>query len=92
VEQLANNPVTTLSSGINSSVTSLSVTSAAAFPSVGPFTIKIDTELLRVTGVSGTTFTVTRAQESTTAASHSTAATVSLQITHGDVSNGGCNK
>lgn len=81
MEQLANNPVTTLSSGINSSATSLTVASASAFPTAGDFTIKIGTELLKVTGVSGTTFTVTRGQESTTAASHSASDPVTLVVT-----------
>jgi len=66
----------TLSSGINNSVTSLTVASAATFPNSGNFRIKIDNELLFVTAVSGTNFTVTRGVESTSAASHSTSAVV----------------
>jgi hypothetical protein len=81
MEQLANNPVTTLNGAINNSVTSLTVTDASSFPTSGDFTIKIDTELLRVTAVSSNTFTVTRAQESTAAASHSDLAAVTLVIT-----------
>lgn len=81
MEQLANNPVTTLAANITSGATSLSVTDASAFPGSGDFTIKIGSELLRVTGVSGTTFTVTRGQESTTAASHSSGDTVTQVVT-----------
>jgi hypothetical protein len=70
MEQLANNPVTSLSAGINNSVTSLTVASASLFPIAGNFVIKIGSELLIVTAVTGTTFTVTRGADGTTAASH----------------------
>ncbi len=81
VEQLANNPITTLNGAINDSVTSLTVASAALFPTTGTFTILIDDELMLVTAVSGTTFTVTRGSESTTAASHSNGADVTGILT-----------
>jgi len=81
MEQLANNPVTTLDGAINSVVTSLVVTSASAFPTSGNFTIKIESELLRVTAVSGTTFTVARGSEGTTAASHADDVLVSQVVT-----------
>ncbi len=70
----------TLSAAITSTgATSLTVTSSANMP-VGevPFTIKIDSEYLRVTAVSETTFTVTRAYGGTSAATHSSGATVTL--------------
>lgn len=86
MEQLANNPVTTLSGSINSSVTSLTVASGSAFPTTGDFTVKIGTELIRVTGVSGTTWTVARGQEGTTAASHSASDTVTQVVTANVVS------
>jgi hypothetical protein len=70
LEQFSNNAATTLNGAINNSVTSLVVTSATGFPSAGNFRIIIESEILLVTAVSGTTFTVTRAQESTSAASH----------------------
>lgn len=81
MEQLANNPVTTLDGAINNSVTNLTVSDASLFPTSGDFTIKIGSELLRVTGVSGATFTVTRGSEGTVADSHSNSATVSQVIT-----------
>lgn len=81
MEQLANNPLTTLNGAINDSVTSLTVASAALFPTTGTFTILIGSELLLVTSVSGTTFTVTRGSESTTAASHSNGASVTGILT-----------
>ncbi len=86
VEQYSNLAQTTLGSGINNSVTSLTVASATAFPSAGNFRILIGTELLLVTAVSGTTFTVTRGVEGTTAASHSSGDTVSLIATAGGLS------
>ena len=57
----------------------LSVTSAAGFP-VAPFTVRIDSELLLVTAVdaSGLNWTVTRAQQGTTAAPHVSNAPVLL--------------
>lgn len=69
-ERFANNPSSTLSGAITSSATSLTVASASSFPSDPQFRILIDNEILLVTGVSGNTFTVSRAQEDTTAAAH----------------------
>lgn len=70
MEQYANNASTTLNGAIDNSTTSVVVSSATGFPSSGDFRIKIDNEIMLVTGVSGTTFTVTRGVESTAAASH----------------------
>jgi hypothetical protein len=70
VEKFTNNGASTLSGAINNSVTSLVVTSAATCPVSGNFRILIGTELMLVTAVAGTTFTVTRAVEGTSAASH----------------------
>lgn len=79
-ELLWNDPsALTLSGGINNSVTSLTVSSSL---SVTPnFRIRIDDELLSVTNVSGTTWTVTRGVESSVAASHSSAATIHIVAT-----------
>lgn len=61
---------TTLAAAItDTSGTSITVTSSASFPAA-PFIIGIDTECLLVTNVSGTTWTVTRGYESSTAATH----------------------
>jgi hypothetical protein len=61
----------TLSSGINSAVTTLDVASATGFPAV-PFTIRIGTEAILVEAVSSNTFSsLTRGYDGTTAASHS---------------------
>ena len=60
----------TLVSAMNATQTTLSVTSAAGFPTV-PFRIRIDDELMDVTAGFGTAnWTVTRAVNATTAAPH----------------------
>lgn len=81
LEQLANNASTTLNGGINNSTTSVVVVSASGFPSAGNFRIIIDSEIMLVTSVSGTTFTVTRGAESTVAVSHLSAAAVTHIVT-----------
>jgi len=65
----------TLSSSINTSVTSLTMASSTSFPSTG--TVLIDNELITYTGNSGGTLSgLTRGASGTTAASHSSGATV----------------
>jgi len=65
----------TLSSGINTSVTSLTMASSTAFPSSG--TVIIASELITYTGNSGGTLSgLTRGANGTTAATHSSGATV----------------
>jgi len=66
----------TLSSSINTSVTSLTMASSSSFPSSG--TVLIDNELITYTGNdnSGTLSGLTRGASGTTAASHSSGATV----------------
>jgi len=66
----------TLSSSINASVTSLTMASSSSFPSSG--TILIDNELITYTGNdnSGTLSGLTRGASGTTAATHSSGATV----------------
>jgi hypothetical protein len=81
----ATTDATTLSAGINSSAATLTVSSATGFPTFGTFTIRVDNEYMVVTGGAGTsTWTVTRAQQGTAAASHSAGATV----THVDPATG----
>lgn len=69
-EQYANNVFSRLASAISSGDLTLTVQSATGFPTTGNFRLVIDVEILIVTAVSGTTFTVLRGQEGTTAASH----------------------
>jgi len=65
----------TLSSGINASVTSLTMASSSSFPSSG--TVQIGSELISYTGNSGGTLSgLTRGASGTTAATHSSGATV----------------
>ena len=65
----------TLSSGINASVTSLTMASSSSFPSSG--TVIIGSELITYTGnSSGTLSGLTRGANGTTAATHSSGATV----------------
>jgi hypothetical protein len=81
-ENYSNDFSTTLSAGINNSVTSFTVASSTGAPSPN-FRIRVDDEIMLVTGVAGTTWTVTRGQESTTAASHSSGAIVVHVLTAG---------
>lgn len=71
---------TTLNGGINSSVTSIVLTSATGFGTSG--TVLIDSELITYSGVSVNTLTgCTRAASGTTAAAHLTGAIVQLATT-----------
>lgn len=73
--------VTSLTTGVNTVGTTLSVGSVAGWPASVPFTVAVDRgnaaeELVEVTAVSGTSLTVTRAVDGTTAKDHSTGAPV----------------
>jgi len=81
----ANFAETTLGAAITTTDgTSITVSSSAGFPNVD-FIIAIDTEVMLVTNVSGTTWTVTRGYESSTAATHLNGATVYHNISAGEV-------
>lgn len=73
---------TTLSASISDSDTSITVGSTMGF-TTGDFRILIDSEIMLVTSVSGTTLTVTRAQEGTSAASHTSTTAVYHILTAG---------
>jgi len=68
-EQFANGAQTSLSAGVNNVDGTITVVSATGFPTTGNFRILIKAEasytdeICTVTGVSGTTFTITRASE-----------------------------
>jgi len=84
MEQLINGAGrSTLSGSIDASQTSLVVASATPFPTSGTFRIRIGNELMRVTGVASTTFTVVRGQEGTTGASHASGVNVDYELTDG---------
>lgn len=73
-------PLLTLSSGVNASDTTLTVSSTTGYPTA-PFTIALERgtvneEVVLCTAKSGTTFTVTRGYDGTTGKSHSSGAAV----------------
>ena len=83
-----NNAETTLSSGINNSVTTVPVTSAAVFPTPDAnnvFFATIDDgsniEVVKVTGISSNDLTVVRAQDNTSAATFGSGAKIELRLT-----------
>lgn len=82
-ERFANGAQTTLAGPINNSATVLTVASAALFPGTGDFRVRIGDELLVVTAVAGTAWTVTRGAESTTAAAHAAGTAVVQVLTAG---------
>jgi len=84
-ERFANGGLSSLSAGIDDAVTSLTVKSAVGFPTGGNFRIVIDSEIMLVTNVQGKTFTVTRGQEGTSAASHDADAAVFHVLTAGSL-------
>ncbi len=83
IERYTNAPVvrTTLNGGIDNSTTTVVVADGSVFPSSGIFRIIIDTEIMKVTSRSTNTLTVTRADGSSSAASHSSGATVRQIVT-----------
>lgn len=70
VEQYANGASTTISEDLDASETGVDVTSTTGFPTTGNFRVLVGSELMIVTAVSGSTFTVVRGAEGTTAATH----------------------
>ena len=79
---------TTLASGVSDTATSLSVTSASSFPSLGGsdyFYASIGrgsgSEIVKVTALTGTTLTVVRGQDDTTAISHASGVEFALRVT-----------
>jgi hypothetical protein len=84
IEKFSNFAVTTLSATIATpTAASCSVHDATFFPASGSFRIKIDDEILLVTAVAGTTFTITRGVEGTVARSHANGARVIHLLTKG---------
>lgn len=75
----ADTPTTSLTGAITDVATTLTVASTSGFPTAAPFRIKIDNEVLAVVALSGTTWTVSRGQDTTTPAAHSAGATVALK-------------
>ncbi|HEY6020942.1 MAG TPA: hypothetical protein VIY48_13885, partial [Candidatus Paceibacterota bacterium] len=74
-------PPTTLSAGITSSSASIQVGSTTGFPALTPYTLSIDygsaaEELVQVNSVGGTTLSVTRGIDGTSATSHNAGAII----------------
>lgn len=81
---------TVLSAGIDAVVTSLTVGSISGFPVVYPYTLILDylaanAEVVNVTAGVGTTLTVTRGQDGTTAVPHATNAVVAHGVVARDL-------
>jgi hypothetical protein len=86
IEQFVNNAASTLASSITSGATTLTVASAATFPTAGTFRLVIGTEIIIVGAVSGTTFSsLTRGAEGTTAAAHTSGDAVTCILTAGSL-------
>jgi hypothetical protein len=80
---------TTLSTGINDSTTTIGVVAVSGWPASFPYTLIIDQdtvneEVVEVTNRSGTTLTVTRAVDGTTAKSHDAGAAVNHGVSARD--------
>ena len=80
---------TTLASGVNDSTTTLSVVAVSGWPSSFPYTIILDQdtvneEIVSVTNRSGTTLTVTRGVDGTTAKAHDAGAAVNHGVSAQD--------
>lgn len=73
--------VTTTTADPGASGTTLAVTSAARFPSVDGFKVRVEGEVMLVTAGAGTTsWTVTRAVDNTSAVAHAAGVTVALVV------------
>jgi hypothetical protein len=92
----ANNAATMLSGNITATDTSIIVASAIGFPvptSPDYFILTLENaaattrEIIKVTSVSGTTFTVTRGQEGTTASDFTLGDKAELRLTAGGLNN-----
>ena len=88
--KFANNVSTTLSSAINASQTTISVTDASGLPTLSSgdyiyLTIDTDSsptlEVVKVTAISSNSLTVVRGQDGTTASSFSAGVKVELRVT-----------
>ena len=80
---------TTLASAVNNSTTTFNVTAVSGWPSSFPYTLVIDQdtvneEIVEVTNRSGTTLTVTRGVDGTTAVAHDAGAAVNHGVSARD--------
>ena len=86
--KFANNAYSTLSAGITDVATSFDVASVSTFPTIGvsdhmylSIVGSAYVEIVKVTGVSGTTLTVVRGQDGTTGTAHDSGDRVELRVT-----------
>jgi hypothetical protein len=90
-EQFTNDASTTLNGAIGSADATLTVNSATGFPATGNFRVRIDNEILLVTSVAGTLWSVTRAVEAVAgvqaAAAHANGVVVTHVLTAGSLLN-----
>ncbi|WP_426503216.1 multicopper oxidase domain-containing protein [Dactylosporangium sp. McL0621] len=79
---MVNPRTTTATSATTTGQTTIAVASAAGFPTSGSYYVRIDNEVLQVTGGQGTTtWTVTRGTLGTTAATHASGAIITALAT-----------
>jgi hypothetical protein len=81
---------TTLSAGINNVVTSMTVAAVTGLPATTPYTLVLDPdtaseEIVTVTGVAGTTLTITRGEDGSSATAHDAGAVVKHMVTARDL-------
>jgi hypothetical protein len=69
-EQVVNTVSGQLNGALDDSQVDVTLVSASGFPADGDFRLKVDNELMLVTGVAGVVLTVTRGIESTVAVAH----------------------
>lgn len=84
-EQIVNNAISYLSGAITGADTSIPISDASAFPSVGDFVIIIDSEIIQVTSVSGDTLTCVRGYEGTSNVPHDDGSVVAHILTAGSL-------
>jgi hypothetical protein len=85
VEKFTNFARSSVVSDITAGATTLVVEYATNFPTSGDFRLRCGNELMLCTGVSGTTFTVTRGVEGTTAAAHAAGTPIAHVMTAGSL-------
>ena len=81
---------TTLTGGVNASATSITVASTSGFPASYPYTLALDydtasEELVNVTAAAGTTLTIVRGQDGTSATAHDAGVAVKHVISARDL-------
>lgn len=84
-ERFVNNASTTLASGLTNIQTSMTVDDGSVFPTEGDFRLRLNDEIVICTARSGNVLTISRGEESTTAASHDTGTVVRAILTAGGI-------